>query len=157
MRTEDPPHPSRANAQTDTRADAGADGAGVGGGGGGDVAEACAAPMPRALDEALRAPRAASLSLARQRLAAVPPELVRLQHLTRLDLSGNELCSLVGLPDLRNLAELDLSSNRLRRLPIELLGQASLARVDMRDNLLDDVALAREAAGELLPACEFVF
>ncbi|RKZ36447.1 MAG: hypothetical protein DRQ49_04230 [Gammaproteobacteria bacterium] len=58
------------------------------------------------------------LVLYRCGLKELPPEIVNLQNLTRLDLDSNQLSSLPPeIGNLQNLTELNLSGNQLSTLP----------------------------------------
>ncbi|MCU0519776.1 MAG: GTP-binding protein [Anaerolineae bacterium] len=77
------------------------------------------------------------LDLSYCELAALPPEIAKLDHLLALDLCGNDL---VALPPqigrLRNLAQLDLRHNQLVGLPPEIGLVTGLTSLDLLGNEL---------------------
>ncbi|XP_041983283.1 insulin-like growth factor-binding protein complex acid labile subunit [Aricia agestis] len=96
--------------------------------------------VTRLLASTLGASPLAVLSLARNRLAALPAELFAEQRaLQTLDLSYNELSSLPRglLASLANLTDLSLRNNRLTALDSDcFIGLASLVRLDLSANSL---------------------
>jgi Leucine-rich repeat (LRR) protein len=73
-------------------------------------------------------------------LEGLPPKIVGLQNLTKLDLSGNRLSYLPPeIGNLHNLTELDLSGNRLSLLPPEIGNLHKLTKLILWDNRLNSL------------------
>jgi Leucine-rich repeat (LRR) protein len=79
-----------------------------------------------------------AITLAKNKLDAVPNELARFIHLEYLDLSRNRLAKLPDfLSSMTQLKSLDLSKNRLDIFPLVLTRIASLERLILNRNQFD--------------------
>ena len=77
------------------------------------------------------------LCLSECNLKEFPPEIGKLQNLTKLDLRSNQLSSLPPeFGQLQNLTELDLRSNQLSSLPPEFGQLQNLTKLALRSNQL---------------------
>jgi internalin A len=82
-------------------------------------------------------PDATSLDLSGRKLTSLPPEVMRLTNLIRLNLSENQLTSLPAeVTRLTNLTTLDLSENQLTSLPAEIARLTNLTSLNLSGNQL---------------------
>lgn len=95
-------------------------------------------PVYTSLKEALKNPLAVRrLSLVKQKLTKIPPELFELENLEELDLSRNQLCEVPPhIGQLEKLRVLKLYKNRIELLPDEIGRLHRLEYLDVSRNPL---------------------
>uniref|UniRef100_A0A8C8S1J4 Geranylgeranyl transferase type-2 subunit alpha n=1 Tax=Pelusios castaneus TaxID=367368 RepID=A0A8C8S1J4_9SAUR len=96
------------------------------------------------------------LNLAGNRLRRLPPTLAALRCLQVLELDGNQIETMEGLPPLPHLEELSLCSNRVQR-PADLRPLASFPRLRLlalQDNPVGSLPTAQSELAALLPQVE---
>ena len=93
-----------------------------------------------------------SLDLHNNMLSALPLGIRRLERLTALNLSGNQLSneSLETIAQLPNLHDLNLSRNKLKGvLQLTLLQSTELRNLNVRDNQIDDILVGAQSCRAL--------
>ena len=75
-----------------------------------------------------------SIDISGMGLTSIPSELLELTHLTKIDMSGNQIKSLDKISFFKNLTELNAKNNKISSLPDEILELDKLENLRLGGN-----------------------